>query len=151
MLGPILLPREAERIRQQLAEWTLAGRIQGDDFTVDDHGHRVYEVSKLNLLIEPLLQKLDYQPLLEKLTQKGCQYDMYRSSININKKVSTFGETILIPICAVSGLPQIIDLAHGVQRLLPRYFYVLRSDILVGPEADFIVVREKLEKLAYPG
>lgn len=71
---------------------------------------------------------------------------MYRSSIN--KLVSAFREPALIPISAVAGLPQIIDLTHGNQRLLPGYYYVLRSDIYVGPEADFLVVKEKLEELA---
>lgn len=71
---------------------------------------------------------------------------MYRSSIN--KIVSTFRETILIPISVVSGMPQIIDLAHGIQRLLPGYYYVLRSDILVGPQADFLVLKERPEELA---
>lgn len=66
---------------------------------------------------------------------------MYRSSIN--KMVSTFRESVLIPISVLSGVPQIIDLTHGIERLLPGYYYVLRSDILVGPEADFLVVKER--------
>jgi hypothetical protein len=72
---------------------------------------------------------------------------MYRSSIN--KIVSTFHETILIPISVVTGVPQIIDLAHGVQRLLPGYYYVLRSDIMVGPQADFLILKERPEELAW--
>lgn len=66
---------------------------------------------------------------------------MYRSAIN--KQVSTFRETILIPIRVLSGIPQIIDLTHGIQSLLPGYYYVLRSDIYVGPEVDFLVIKER--------
>jgi hypothetical protein len=65
--------------------------------------------------------------------------------------VSTFRETTLIPISAVSGLPQIVDLTHGKQRLLPGYYYILRSDIYVGPEADFLVVKERPEGSACIG
>jgi hypothetical protein len=68
---------------------------------------------------------------------------MYRSAIN--KQVSTFRETVLVPVRVLSDVdvPQIIDLTHGCQSLLPGYYYILRSDIYVGPEADFLVIKER--------
>lgn len=61
MLGPILLPQEAESIRQQLATWAVANRIEGDDFTVDYLGNRTYKVSKVKTLIERLLRVLNQE------------------------------------------------------------------------------------------
>lgn len=60
MLGPILLPHEAEHYRQQLAAWASSQNlIQDEDFTVDYYGHRVYETSKIKSFVEPLLQILN--------------------------------------------------------------------------------------------
>lgn len=71
----------------------------------------------------------------------------------ILKMVSTFRETILIPIRTVpirtvSGFPEIVDFTHGDQRLLPGYYYVLRSDVHVGPDAEYLEVKERPEELA---
>lgn len=65
--------------------------------------------------------------------------------------VGTIRESTLVPISVVGGVPQIIDLTHGIQPLLVGYYYVLRSDIHVGPEADFLVVEEEPRKSAYSG
>lgn len=64
-------------------------------------------------------------------------------------QVSTFKESILIPISILSGAPEIIDLTHGIERLLPGYYYVLRTDIHVGPEADVLVAEP--DRWAYIG
>lgn len=62
----------------------------------------------------------------------------------MNKEVSTFRETLLIPIRVLSDKPpRIIDLAHGIQELLPGYYYILHSDLYVGPVMDFLVVKER--------
>lgn len=66
MLGPILLPREAEPFRQQLAKWASADRLQGDDFMVDCHEHRTYELSKIKPLVEPLLRILNREVCYER-------------------------------------------------------------------------------------
>lgn len=59
MLGPILLPKEAEKCRQQLAEWASANRVEGVDFTLDFYGHRTYELSLFQDLAESLLRIMD--------------------------------------------------------------------------------------------
>lgn len=68
---------------------------------------------------------------------------MFRSSMNKIVGALPDSETILIPISVGSHMPEIIDLAHGNQTLRPGYYYVLRSDIMVGPHADFIVVKQR--------
>lgn len=59
MIGPILLTREAESFRQQLAEWASADLITGEDYTIDYHGHRVYEIAKVEPLVRPLLRVMN--------------------------------------------------------------------------------------------
>jgi hypothetical protein len=72
MLGPILLPREAEPFRQQLAEWASADRTQNDDFTVDCHKHRTYEVSKIEQMVKPLLRVLNREVRYERENEELC-------------------------------------------------------------------------------
>lgn len=69
---------------------------------------------------------------------------MYRSSINKQVFTPINRELVLIPISIVSNGPKIIDLTHGTAQLHPGSYYILRSDILVGPTADFLVVGETL-------
>jgi hypothetical protein len=72
MLGPILLPQEADHFRRELAIWASANRVQGDDFTTDYYGHRVYEVSKVKSLVEPLLTILNREVCYKREDEQLC-------------------------------------------------------------------------------
>lgn len=61
MVGPLLLTREAESLRRSLAEWVSAYRSRGQDYALDEHGNRVYEVSKLPPLVTRLLEIMGLQ------------------------------------------------------------------------------------------
>lgn len=68
---------------------------------------------------------------------------MYRSSINKQVFTPIDCELVLVPISVASNVPEIIDLTHGTTPLNPGYYYILHSDILISPTADFLVVGEK--------
>lgn len=66
---------------------------------------------------------------------------MFRTSIS--KLVSTYRASFLIPIHVLSGVPEIINLRDGVEPLLLGYYYILHMDIVISPEAEFLVVGER--------
>lgn len=71
MLGPILLPPEAQNLRQQLAKWASAERARGEDFAVDCHDNRLYEISKIRSMVEPLLRILNLEVRYEKSDEES--------------------------------------------------------------------------------
>ncbi|KAJ5775825.1 uncharacterized protein N7511_000836 [Penicillium nucicola] len=60
--------------------------------------------------------------------------------------VSTYRTSFLIPIKVLSGVPEIINLRDGVETLLLGYYYIFHMDIVISPEADFLVVGERMEQ-----
>ncbi|KAJ5110869.1 hypothetical protein N7532_001404 [Penicillium argentinense] len=140
MVGPILLTREAENCRRQLASWLSIDRFEGVDYAVDEHGHRVYDITRLHDLIDPLLRAMN---------REGCRCRMFRGSIT--KLVSAYQETYVIPIQVVSDTPRIINLRGGApHNLLVGYYHILHTDVYISREADFLVVGEgppELEQL----
>ena len=80
MVGPLLLTREAESIRRSLVKWVSAYRIRGEDYTLDEHGNRVYEVSKLPPLVNPLLEVMGLQVRQARSTQHRNHIDQSRGA-----------------------------------------------------------------------
>lgn len=48
--------------------------------------------------------------------------------------------TYAIPINVITGVPRIIDLASNVETLLVGYFFTLSEDVIIHPQADYLVV-----------
>ncbi|KAJ5461040.1 uncharacterized protein N7458_002592 [Penicillium daleae] len=128
--GPFLLTKVAEEARQRLATWASDHAVPSKDYFVDEQGDRTYKIESLKPLVEPLLREMN---LAE------WKYTMHRESdirlIPVNHP------TYAIPINVITGVPQIKDLASNVVTLLVGYFFTLSEDVLILPQADYLVVK----------
>lgn len=67
----------------------------------------------------------------------------------MNKVVSAYSETYVIPIRVVSGFPEIINLSAGLrEKIIVGYYYILDTDVFVSREVDFLVIGDGPKELS---
>lgn len=68
---------------------------------------------------------------------------MYRRSVI--RLIPVDWESYAIPINVIADIPKIQDLSGNIETLLVGYYFILSTDVIIYPEADYLVVERELE------